>query len=116
MRYLRATRGTGDDVVCADRVALVAKAQLTFALQYQEHLLLAVMTMERALGLSRRQNGQVITELPRADVVTDLSTAGGIQTVVLDILKLYFVEVHDRFCHLLLHPRANARNAAVRAF
>src|SRR5215470_18926285 len=53
---LRPTGRAGDHVVLADRIALATEAQLAFALEDQEHLLLAPVAVERALHLAGRQD------------------------------------------------------------
>src|SRR5262249_48147018 len=60
---LRPARGAGNHVVLADRIALVAEAQLAFALEDQEHLLVAMVVVERALHLAGRQDREVVAEL-----------------------------------------------------
>src|SRR6185503_4280746 len=52
MRHLGTAGWACDHVVPADRVALVAEAQLALSLQDEEHLLLAMMAVERALRLA----------------------------------------------------------------
>ena len=68
MRDLRAAGRAGDDVVLAQRVALVAEAQFALAFEDEEHLLLAAMIVKGALHLAGRQDRQVVAELLRADM------------------------------------------------
>jgi hypothetical protein len=57
MRDFRATGRARDHMVPSDRVALVTEPQFTFALEDQEHFLVAMMAMEGALDLAGRHNG-----------------------------------------------------------
>src|SRR5919106_5817772 len=74
VRNLRAAGRAGDHVVLADRVSLIAEAQLALALDDQEHLLFAVMTVKGTLHLARRQDRQIVAELVGADVIADLAS------------------------------------------
>src|SRR5262249_41207847 len=84
---LRPTRRAGDHVVLADRIALVAEAQLALALEDQEHLLLAAVAVERALHLAGRQDREVVAELAGADAAADRAAARGVRTVLLDVVE-----------------------------
>jgi hypothetical protein len=102
VRHLGTAGRACDHVVLADGIALVAEAQLAFALQNQEHLLLAMMAVEGALSLAGRHDGQVVAQLPGPDVVADLATAGRVEAVLLDVVECDLIEVHDGLHHALL--------------
>ena len=53
----------------ADGIARVTEAQLAFALDDEEHLLFAVVAVERTLKLARRQDRKVVAKLLGSDVV-----------------------------------------------
>jgi hypothetical protein len=72
--HLRAAGWAGDNVVPADRIALLTEAVLVLTLQDEEHFLFAMVAVERALNLARRQDGQVVAEVSRADMVAYRST------------------------------------------
>jgi hypothetical protein len=49
----------GGQAMRADRIALVAEPELAVAVQDEEHFLSAVVAVEGALRLARRQDGEV---------------------------------------------------------
>jgi hypothetical protein len=85
--------------VPADRVTLVAETEFAAALQDEEHLLLAMVTVKRALRLAGRQHSQVVAELLGADVWADRAAAGSEIAVVLHIVEIHLVEVHQGLGH-----------------
>ncbi len=103
VRHFGTTRRAGDHVVLPDRVARVAEAQLALALQDQEHLLLAVVAVERALGLAGGHDRQVVAELPGSDVIADLAATGSVEAVLLHVVERDLIEVHDGLGHAVLH-------------
>jgi hypothetical protein len=103
----------GAHVVLADRVASVAEPQLAFALEDEEHFLFAMVAMVPALDLAGRQDGQVVAELPSADVTADLAPARRVDLVLLDTVELDLVEVDDGLHHDLPTDVAAPRHPCV---
>src|SRR5580700_10682901 len=56
-----------------------------------------MMAMKRALGLSRRQDRQVVPQLFCSNMIADLAAARCVEAVLFDVVKLDFVNVHHRF-------------------
>jgi hypothetical protein len=84
-----------DHIVLSDGVALVTEPQFTLALEDQEHFLLAMVAMERALDLAGRHNRKVVAQLFRSDVIADLAATGSVETVLFYIVELDIIQVHD---------------------
>ena len=103
MPNFRPACGACDDIVRAKGVALVAKAKLALAFEDEEQLLLRVVAMERALRLAGRQNGEIIAELLRADMIADRCAFRCVKAVLLDIVEVGLVEIHHRL-HGALSP------------
>jgi hypothetical protein len=58
----------------SDRVALASESKLTFAFKNEEHLLLAMMVVERALSFARREYRQVVAKFPGSDGIAELGS------------------------------------------
>src|SRR6185437_12588864 len=71
----RAAGGAGDDVALPQRVMPVAVAKFTVALEDEEHFLFRAMAVERTIALARRDYGEVVAELARADATGNLGPA-----------------------------------------
>src|SRR5437660_10418673 len=103
MRHVGTTGWARNYVVLPNRVAFVAKAQLPFAVQNEEHLFFATMGMEGALGFAGRKNCQVVAQVLGSDVIAYLAAARGVEAVFFDIVKLDLVKVHHGPDHTFLH-------------
>ena len=78
---------------------MFAETEFAFTLQDEEPLLLAVVAMERALDLARRQDCEVLAKISGADVVAYRRAAGRVDTVFLDVVERDLVQVHDWLDH-----------------